>query len=171
MRNILIILAIFAGTAVASFGQIATSGERLRGPGMYAHGKAEMFRIHGRVTALDLPGNTVTISANGASKSLHFIFESAVIKGGAQAHLNMVTPGDEADGIATMFEGKLLPISFRFGPFVQVPDGTPIPGQPGRVRSPYNPKGGLVDVTGMPPGIEVKDPYSSKVFLVPKPSS
>ena len=135
---------------------------------MFAHRKTELFRIHGKVTAIDLPANTVTLSANGASKPLHFIYETAVIKQGAQAHLNNVAVGDEADGVATMFEGKLLPTSFRFGPFVQLPYGTTVADQPGMVRSPYNPKGGLVDVTGMPPGIEVKDPYSSKVFLVPK---
>lgn len=135
---------------------------------MFAHHKSELFRIHGKVTAIDVSSNTVTISANGASKPLHFIWESAVIKQGAQAKLNNVSLGDEADGVATIFEGKLLPISFRFGPFVQLPYGTPVAGQPGMLRSPYNPKGGVVDVTGVPPGGEVKDPYSSKVFLVPK---
>jgi len=67
-----------------------------------------------------------------------------------------------------MVQGKLTPISFRFGPFKQLPSGIPLVGQPSAVRSSYNPKGGIVDVSGMPAGIEVKDPYSSKVFLVPK---
>lgn len=168
MRIAIFVLLLSTANTLC-FGQIAVPGERQRGPGMYGHqNQSAMFRIHGKVTAIDRAANTLTISANGASKPLHFIYESAVIKQGAQAKLNNVNVGDEADGVATMFEGKLLPISFRFGPFVQLPSGTPVAGQPAMVRSPYNPKGGLVDLTGMPPGIEVKDPYSSKVFLVPK---
>lgn len=45
--------------------------------------------------------------------------------------------------------------------------GVPEPGKPGYVRSPYNPDSGLVDVRGIPPGTEVRDPYSGRIFLVP----
>lgn len=45
--------------------------------------------------------------------------------------------------------------------------GTPVPGKPGFVTSPFAPDKGYVDVTGFPPGTEVKDPYTGKTFLTP----
>ncbi len=48
-----------------------------------------------------------------------------------------------------------------------IPYGTPVPGKPGFVTSPFAPKDRYVDVCGFSPGAEVKDPYSGKIFLVP----
>jgi hypothetical protein len=50
---------------------------------------------------------------------------------------------------------------------VDYPVGIKIPGSPGRVRSPYSPTKGEIDVSGYQPGAEVIDPYSGKIFLVP----
>ncbi len=47
------------------------------------------------------------------------------------------------------------------------PYAQPVAGKPGFVTSPYAPYSGYVDVRGFPPGTEVKDPYTQKVFLVP----
>lgn len=47
------------------------------------------------------------------------------------------------------------------------PYATPVPGKPGFVTSPHAPYSGYVDVRGFPPGTEVKDPYTNRIFLVP----
>lgn len=49
----------------------------------------------------------------------------------------------------------------------EVPYGVPIPNRPGFVNSPFAAKHQLVDVTGLPVGMEVKCPYTGKLFRVP----
>ncbi|WP_395740032.1 hypothetical protein [Prosthecobacter sp.] len=52
-------------------------------------------------------------------------------------------------------------------PAPELPYGTPIAGRPGFVNSPFAAKHQLVDVTGLPVGMEVKCPYTGKLFRVP----
>jgi hypothetical protein len=47
------------------------------------------------------------------------------------------------------------------------PFGIPVPGKQGFVTSPFSPDGHHVDVRAFPPGSEVKDPYTGKIFRVP----
>lgn len=47
------------------------------------------------------------------------------------------------------------------------PFGIPVPGKQGFVTSPFSPDGNHVDVRAFPPGTEVKDPYTGKIFRVP----
>lgn len=49
----------------------------------------------------------------------------------------------------------------------EIPQGVPIVGRPGFVNSPFAAKHQLVDVTGLPVGMEVKCPYTGKLFRVP----
>jgi hypothetical protein len=49
-----------------------------------------------------------------------------------------------------------------------LPYGTPVPGKPGLVTSPFGPdSSSYIDVTGFPPGTAVEDPYTGKIFLTP----
>jgi hypothetical protein len=45
--------------------------------------------------------------------------------------------------------------------------GTPVPGKPGLVTSPFAPDAGYVQVLGFPAGTPVEDPYTGKIFLTP----
>jgi uncharacterized Zn-finger protein len=59
------------------------------------------------------------------------------------------------------------PSSTTNAPVVELPYGNAIAGRPGFVNSPYAAKHQLVDVTGLPVGMEVKCPYTGKLFRVP----
>lgn len=52
-------------------------------------------------------------------------------------------------------------------PVQEIPFGASITGRPGFVNSPFAAKHQLVDVTGLPTGMEVKCPYTGKLFRVP----
>src|SRR2546426_12090226 len=46
----------------------------------------------------------------------------------------------------------------------ELPYGTPVPGKPGLVTSPFASDTGYVDVTGFPPGTAVEDPLHRQNF-------
>lgn len=49
----------------------------------------------------------------------------------------------------------------------EYPYASPVPGKAGFVTSPYAPYAGQVDVQGLAPGSEARDPYTGKIFRVP----
>jgi hypothetical protein len=53
------------------------------------------------------------------------------------------------------------------GPRGPLPYGAAVPGKPGFATSPYALDSGYVDLRGWDPGMEVKCPYTGKLFLVP----
>ena len=48
-----------------------------------------------------------------------------------------------------------------------LPYGIPVPGKQGLVTGPSSRNSGYIDVSGIPPGTEVKDPYTGDIFLTP----
>jgi hypothetical protein len=59
-----------------------------------------------------------------------------------------------------------LPVNANRDSSSAVPYASPVPDKPGFVYSPHNPKF-LIDVRGFPPGTEVNDPNTGKLFKVP----
>jgi len=59
----------------------------------------------------------------------------------------------------------LLPVAERFR--TRSPVATGVPGRPGYVISPFSPGSGYVDVSGLPPGSQARDPFTGRVFTVP----
>jgi hypothetical protein len=83
----------------------------------------------------------------------------------------MPTPKPEVETTTTVHENtppRIEPaVTPMPTPVVQdYPTASSVEGKPGFVKSPFG-GSGIVDVRGYPPGTEVKDPYTGKVFLVP----
>lgn len=81
------------------------------------------------------------------------------------------TPGTTADSVP-MISPDLPqnPSPDSPAPAADIPYGSRVPGRAGFVYSPFAEKNQLVDVAGIAPGVEVKCPYSGKLFRVPEPS-
>jgi hypothetical protein len=72
------------------------------------------------------------------------------------------TPARMAEAIAAVSSPqRAMPQSASTAPY-----GSPVPGKPGFVYSPHDPKF-LIDVRGAPPGTEINDPNTGKPLRVP----
>jgi len=107
---------------------------------------------HAAATVTDSQETTTSTSTNGVS------LEDGIVTDTNSAVTNSIA--SPANPFAT-------PTPVPVAAPRDLPYGTPVPGKPGFVTSPHSPTAGYVDVRGFPPGSEVKDPYSGKVFLVP----
>ena len=77
------------------------------------------------------------------------------------------TPAGSLFNSAPQKKNDTAAVNPKSTPARDIPYGSPIPGRPGFVNSPFAAKHQLVDVTGLPPGMEVKCPYTGKLFRVP----
>ena len=103
----------------------------------------------------DLLGHIGGIASRAATRAVEISLGN--FKMGFKEAVTATNPKDIHDAIAAAADvAKAL-----------IPFGVPVPGKPGFVISPYRPAAGYIDVRGFPPGTEVKDPYTSKIFLVP----
>ena len=81
------------------------------------------------------------------------------------------TPGTIADSVPMISPDLPQNISpAPSSPVADIPYGSRVPDRAGFVYSPFAEKNQLVDVAGIAPGVEVKCPYSGKLFRVPEPS-
>lgn len=92
---------------------------------------------------------------------------NAVLPDSTLADTNMPASGTVTNAVGGTPNPFATPTPVPVAPPRDLPYGTPVPGKPGFVTSPHSPTAGYVDVRGFPPGSEVKDPYSGKIFLVP----
>jgi len=74
----------------------------------------------------------------------------------------------ETVDVAPMLPTKTT-VTIPSTPATEIPYGSRVAGRPGFVNSPFAQKNQLVDVAGIAPGVEVKCPYSNKLFRVPEP--
>lgn len=97
------------------------------------------------------------------------------VKSNAQTSDGNVAAQESPPPVTGNMQEKPTPLVARVAPSVppaersraDLPYGVPVPNNPGFVTSPYSPYGGYVDVRGYPSGLEVKDPYTGKIFLTP----
>ena len=82
--------------------------------------------------------------------------------------LKELKPGEHVHVLAQPApDGRLLTVSVSAGKPRGYPVATAVPGKPDWVRSPYAPAAGPVNVSGIPPGSEVRCPYTKKIFFTP----
>lgn len=78
----------------------------------------------------------------------------------------MATPSATISQTSAMVPPSASPLPTNRETSSAIPYASPVPDKPGFVYSPHDPKF-LIDVRGFPPGTEVNDPNTGKLFKVP----
>ena|SRR5690349_16919724 len=87
---------------------------------------------------------------------------------GRAISLKDLKPGEHLNILAQPApDGRFLTVSLSTAKPRGYPVATAVPGKPGWVYSPYAPAAGPVNVSGVPPGTEVRCPYTKKFFFTP----
>jgi len=107
-----------------------------------AAGKAKL--VHG----------SVTIEAD------QICYDSKTHEVNAEGNVTLTEPGGRSAAAGLRY-------NLATGQKTAIETASPVPEKPGFVTSPYAPSTGYIDVRGFPPGTDVKDPYTGRVFRVP----
>jgi hypothetical protein len=154
---------------VATYAQSASprvAGEKLRYGGfivrVYFDGQVQAERSEPRDLIATLRSRPSSSAVAAASPS-----QSELQERRAPLPQESPTPRQPVDNAIANVEVSpaAVPVNRSATPSA-APFASPVPDKPGFVYSPYDPKF-LIDVRGFPPGTQVTDPNSGKIFRVP----